>query len=215
MTILRISWYCDMEGFQRTFGPIGQALERGELGILRDAAHERAHLTPAVWPLVEAMRYYPDDLGNEDTEFEDLEARIRFWITIILASFCQPTGRPLNATATLEVLHRYELRDEVVTQLWRGKPLGALLLPSIKHKTDMPDEDPAWPYWARGYDVGWLDSTDIQRLLSVLTLQKRYMVEREATMAEAAADSPTYASMIAMLTSALTQRKCLLVGVTA
>ncbi len=214
MGIRRIACYFDVNGFRETMEPIINQLQSYDLSTLRRAAKERGSNIPSLWGLLGAFSFYPDDLGNEEKEFDTLESRMHFWIMIILASFCQDVENPVNARATGEALRSYIVEEELIEELRIGRPLGALLFPQIEYKPALQRDDAEWPFWCRNYGgLGWLDKRDVNRLLETLTQNERYMASKTIVIPDAQQQIAEYEALITMLNTASTLGKGLFLGI--
>jgi hypothetical protein len=210
MGIRRIAYFFDVEGFRKAFEPVAAHLEKDEYLILRKKAHELSSEGKVLWPLLEDIGYRADDLGRDEEQFDDLSVRIRFWILVMLSSFCEGIDLPRpNARTTREFLELMHADNETILKLTWGRPFGHLLVPgSVVERSSLDRDDSSWPYWSRAYgSLGWLTASEIPVLLRSL---------KEVLSQQLAVTGPTdIEGLIDLLEAASKKGKGLLLGVSA
>jgi len=173
MSITKITYLFDIDGFRETFGPISQQLEVGITNELREKAQHLASNNLVLWKLLDQLGYFIDDFEKEG-EF-DINERVKFWILALISSFCKNSGSiPLNSISIAKLLKELLVEDEeIVRKLQWGRPLGGLLLPQIEYRAALDRDDSKWPYWCKSYgSLGWLARSEVDYYINLITNRK-------------------------------------------
>lgn len=162
MSVRNIVYLFDVEKYKTTIKPILPHLEAGDDELLRITATHLARENPEIWSILRNYRYFPDDLGNEDQEFDMVEARIHFWMTIILSNFWKPLKVPRNFILLVDKMFSLvningEMPDDAIFE----KPIWKLFLPDPNKDNLLSEQSPEW--FNLGF-IRWLDYKDVANL---------------------------------------------------
>jgi hypothetical protein len=169
MGIRRIVYSFDAGGFREIFEQFIPQLELDNFVELQNKAYQLHKQNSITWQVLEDIGYSKDDIGKESNEF-DSSGCVKFWILVLLSSFCRPIGfKPVDARSTRELLETLSIDEQTTSKLTWGRPLGHLLLPVLENKVDLDKNDALWPPWCKSYgSLGWLSAFEIQPLQKTL-----------------------------------------------
>lgn len=175
MSIARIAYYFDVEGFRSTIKLFLEEMNNGNFANLRKLATEIGKNNQHGWQILEHFHYTQDDLEQVDTEFDTLENRVGFWIDIIMAKYCISDVRnPIDARTMALALQQIGVESELMLQVEYGRPFGSLLLHKIDYDAILNREYSNWPFWCKQYGVlGWLNWSDCARLLEIIKTKSK------------------------------------------
>jgi len=157
----------DLRSFSVMLSPALEQLYSGNYRALRDIAYRVAKEHEDIWDVLEDYRFYPDDIGAEDTEFATPEDRIKFWIMIVLTSCCVPLEIPSSYLKDMRAfLDEVGTENALIDKITRGKPIAELFMTMVEPNEFALMKRNFWEYFGM---VGWLDSSDIQKALEYLS----------------------------------------------
>ena len=203
MGISRIAFLFDYRSFREAVNPVTAPLSQGNLSALKSAAAGIAAANPEIWLRLDRLNYSRDDLGHEETEFDNQGNIVRFWIMIIAANFCTEIDNPVDARTTRLVMKDSGLDEESTAMLVYGRHFGDLLLPEIRLRSVLDRAEDGYPFWGTGYGVGWLRLEDVSNLREQLARDK----------ASKSSSSVEYQGLVKMLDLAEQNGRGLLVGI--
>jgi hypothetical protein len=204
MAVTYCAYLFDIEGYQKAIRPMIEQLVEKNYQALHSKATEIAHANPQIWKILKDYRYFPDDLGREEQEFDTIEGRVNFWMTVVLSAFWHPIKTtPLYVSSITETLHLLGDDEFIITKLTIGKTLYALLQPEAVNDPIIQRHDNGWPSWSGQGLMGWLDRTDINELLThLLSLQKVFTKDIESHKDNIMRQYEAYQGAIEMLSIA-------------
>ncbi len=184
MATIHRAYVFDVDSFRSVSEPIIERLIQDDFKALRIKAFHLADEKPHLWRILEDYRFYPDDLGHEEDEFDTIESRTKFWMMIVLSAFWQPIEMQADYVPSItQLMHRLVIDDRVTTQLTIGKAICALLQPQLVSDPITQRKDKAWPFWCNYGLSGWLDKSDIigllNHLVSIEEIPQRILDQRD------------------------------------
>lgn len=166
MTTMYCLYIFDTDNYAKTVKPLVSRLLLEDYSGLHELATTIALKKPDIWQELIYWRYYPDDLGNEEVEFDMPINRVDFWMTIILMANCTRIPTPEKYYEQIAEARKYCGSDRYIERILWGSPLQTfyeIMLGEVSKETNVHISK--IPLWCKRGLVHWLSYTEIGKLI--------------------------------------------------